>query len=331
MLTRAPAVGGVIAALLLSSAVSASAGGWGSVDCAQESSPYCELGAGKTGKAPGGGDRVPDAPSPKGGGGKATPPPGDRIVGGNSPAASCSYVRSNFQPPATGVQTVVFRGAARAVPPVVLASVPLSRARGLGAQQGGAWYVYRCTSAGFRDGLYRVPIWLPDGAAPAGARLPSPQELAEQARTQLRLPSPSIEANPAGDKLVSLPTWLWLDRGNWGTQQATAAVPGVTVTAVATPKSVSWLTGDGDTVNCSGRGTPFTPGGDASAASPDCGHTYRRSSATAPAQLFPVRATIHWTITWSGAGQSGTFRDLTTSASAAFRVAEIQALGTGHR
>ncbi len=316
MLTRAPAVGGVIVVLLLSSAASASAGGWGSVDCAQESSPYCELGAGKTAKAPGGGDRVPDEPSRKGSGGKATSPPGDRIVGGSSPAADCSYVRSNFQPPANGVQTVAFRGVARA---------------SLVAQQGGAWYVYRCTSAGFRDGLYRAPIWLPDGAAPAGAALPSPQELAEQARSQLRLPTPRIEANPVGDKLVSLPTWLWLARGGWGTQQATAAVPGVSVTAVATPKSVSWSTGDGDTVNCSAPGTPFAPGGDASAASPDCGHTYRRSSATAPAQLFPVRATVYWTITWSGAGASGTFPDLTTSSAAAFRVAEIQALGTGPR
>ncbi|MGW5721931.1 hypothetical protein ACWEVP_37555 [Amycolatopsis sp. NPDC003865] len=328
MLMRAPAVGGVIVALLLSSAASASAGGWGSVDCAQQPSPYCELGAGKTGKAPGGGDRVPDEPGRKGGGGKTTPPPGDRIVGGTSPVANCSYVRSNFQPPANGVQTVAFR---RAVPPVVLASAPLSRASNIVAQQGGAWYVYRCSSAGFRDGLYRAPIWLPDGAAPAGAALPSPQELAEQARTQLRLPSPRIEANPAGDKLVSLPTWLWLDRGSWGPQQATAAVPGVSVTAVATPKSVSWSTGDGETVNCSGPGTPFPPGGDASAASPDCGHTYRRSSAAAPAQQFPVGATIHWTITWSGAGASGTFPDLTTSASAAFRVAEIQVLGTGRR
>jgi hypothetical protein len=331
MLTRAPAVGGVIVTLLLSSAASASAGGWGSVDCAQEPSPYCQLGAGKTGKAPGGDGRVPDEPSRKGGGGKSTPLPGDRIVGGNSPVADCSYVRSNFQPPADGIQTVAFRGAARAVPPVVLASALLPRASKLAAQQGGAWYVYRCTGPGFHDGLYRAPIWLPDGAAPAGTALPSPQELAEQARTRLRFPSPHIEANPPGDKLVSLPTWLWLDRDSWGTRQATAAVPGVSVTAVATPKSVSWSTGDGDTVTCSGPGTPFEAGGDASAASPDCGHTYRRSSATAPAQRFPVRATIHWTVTWSGAGASGTFPDLTTSAAAAFRVAEIQALGTGRR
>jgi hypothetical protein len=179
--------------------------------------------------------------------------------------------------------------------------------------------------------LYRAPIWLPDGAAPAEAAPPSPQELADQAHAQLRLPAPRIEANPDGDKLVSLPTWLWLDRASWGTQQATAAVPGVSVTAVATPTSVSWSMGDGETVRCSGPGTPFSSGADATAASPDCGHTYRRSSASALAHQFPVRATVHWTVAWSGAGASGTFPDMTTSGSAAFRVAEVQALGTGHR
>lgn len=332
MLTRVPALGGMIVTLLLISAATASAGGWGSVDCAQESSPYCELGAGKTGKAPGGAGRVPDQPGRKGGGGQVAPPVGDRIMGDNSPAAKCSYVRSNFQPPANGVQTVAFHDTVRAVPRVVLAYAPLSRASTLLSQRrGGAWYVYRCTGAGFRDGLYRAPIWLPDGEVPAEAAVPSPQELAEQARAQLHLPSPRIEANPAGDKLVSLPTWLWLDRSGWGRQQATAAVPGVSVTAVATPKSVSWSMGDGNTVSCSGPGTPFTARGDASAASPDCGHTYHRSSATAPGQQYPVGATIHWMVTWSGAGASGTFPDLTTSATAAFRVAEVQALGTGHR
>ena len=39
-------------------------------------------------------------------------------------------------------------------------------------------------------------------------------------------------------------------------------------------------------------------------------------------------ATVHWTVTWSGAGQGGTFPDLTTTSTAAFEVAESQALNT---
>jgi hypothetical protein len=161
--------------------------------------------------------------------------------------------------------------------------------------------------------------------------MPSLEELAQRARSQLRLPSPRIVSNPAGTQLVNLPMWLWLDRDNWGAQSATASVPGVSVTAVATPTSVSWSMGDGTDLTCTGPGTPFPAGGDPTASSPDCGHTYHRSSANAPGQQFPATATVHWTVTWSGAGASGTFPDMTTSAAAPFRVAEAQALGTGHR
>jgi hypothetical protein len=84
--------------------------------------------------------------------------------------------------------------------------------------------------------------------------------------------------------------------------------------------------GDGATVTCTGAGTPFQPGTDPKAPSPTCGHTYRTSSASQPGQAFPVTATVHWTVTWSGAGQGGTFPDMTTTGNAAFRVAESQAL-----
>ncbi|MCX4561653.1 hypothetical protein [Streptomyces phaeochromogenes] len=42
-----------------------------------------------------------------------------------------------------------------------------------------------------------------------------------------------------------------------------------------------------------------------------------------------MSATVHWTVTWAGAGQSGVFPDLTTTSTAAFRVAESQALNNG--
>jgi hypothetical protein len=156
----------------------------------------------------------------------------------------------------------------------------------------------------------------------------TPAEIARLARSQLRLPTPSMAANPSGDQLVNLPTWLWLSSG-WERVSATASVPGVSVTAVATPTSVAWSMGDGTTVTCAGPGTAFRPGGDPKAPSPDCGHTYRTSSAREPGQAFGVTATMRWTVTWSGAGQGGTFPDLTTTGNTAFRVAESQALNNG--
>ncbi|MFD2414833.1 hypothetical protein [Amycolatopsis pigmentata] len=101
------------------------------------------------------------------------------------------------------------------------------------------------------------------------------------------------------------------------------------MTAVARPTSLVWSMGDGSTVTCSTGGTPFPASIDPKASSPDCGYIYRVSSAGQPNNAYPVSATVHWSITWSGAGQAGVFPDMTTSATAAFRVAESQALNIG--
>ncbi|WP_431909842.1 hypothetical protein [Amycolatopsis thermoflava] len=329
----------LISMALLASAAPAMAGDWyGDVDCGQNPYPGCELGAGsRDNSAP---QRRPVAvPYPgtqqaqEHSLGEKAPPPGDRILGGDSGLANCSYVRSDYQPPSNGVATVSHQSRPSAGTSVHLVSRISGYAEGVVPAQApgesGAWYVYQCSGPGGRDALYRAPVWIPDASAPGAAALPSPEQLAEQARSQLRLPSPVIASNPAGTQLVRLPTWLWVDRAVWQPRSATASVPGVSVTATATPTSVSWSMGDGGTLTCTGPGTPFPAGGDPHAASPDCGHTYQRSSALAPGERFPAAATVHWRVTWSGAGASGTFPDMTTSGAASFRVAEAQALGTG--
>jgi hypothetical protein len=318
-------------------------GGWGSTSCGQIPSPACDLGAGEGGAAPAPG-KTPDSSggSPgqthSGSGGGSNQNPGDTIIGGNSNLASCSYVKSDYQPPAGGVVTAAYtRPANSGGVTVQLAAFARSSARAAvralpaadpAPGHKGAWYVWQCSTAGVTDGVYRPPVWIPDGQQPGAAQLPSPAELAQMAYKQLRLPTPSIAANPAGEQLVNLPTWMWLSSG-WGPVSATATVPGVSVTATATPTSVSWSMGDGSTVTCTGAGTPFHPGTDPKAASPDCGHTYRISSASQAGQAFPVTATVHWTVAWAGAGQGGVFPDLTTTGTAAFRVAESQALNNG--
>lgn len=335
MLSRVIITVGGAAFLLLASALPALADPWGSVDCSQSPTPACELGAGKGGANHYGGkpDRRPRHGEQ--GDHRREDNGGDHIVGGDKPVR-CSYVRSDYQPPTTGVATIAYqpRSGNRTITvqpavlwralvvPAVLPAVVAEPA----PDQPGAWYVYKCDRAGVVDALYRAPVWIPDGQP---SRAPSAAELAQQARKQLTLPSPRIQANPAGTQLVNLPTWLWLDRTRWGQRSAMAEVPGVSVTAVARPTRVSWSMGDGVSVTCHGQGTPFPAGGDPKAASPDCSHVYRISSAGRPDQAFPVIATVHWTIIWSGAGQSGTFPDLTTSASTQFQVAEAQALGTG--
>jgi len=187
----------------------------------------------------------------------------------------------------------------------------------------GTWVWVYCPG-----GDTRFPILVPDAEAGAAAPVLSAVEVARVARARLLLPVPLIAANPAGEQLVNLATWLWLSSG-WAPMSATVSVPGVSVTATARPRLVVWSMGDGAVVTCIGPGTPFNTGRDPAAASPDCGHTYRRSSAGQVGQAFSVSATVHWTVTWSGAGQSGTFPDLTTTAITALRVAESQALNNG--
>jgi hypothetical protein len=190
--------------------------------------------------------------------------------------------------------------------------------------QMGAWYDTTCVGVhGTGGGL----VWLPTGPAGRGAPPPPPPVvLAAQARNQLTLPGPGIDANPAPDRdqMVSVPTWLWLT--GWRPVSATAAVPGESVTATATPTRVVWSMGDGTTVVCHGPGTPYRSGDDPHSSSPDCGHTYRTSSAGQPGDAYPVTATVTWAITWSGGGQRGSLPALTSSSSTTFRVAESQAL-----
>jgi hypothetical protein len=171
----------------------------------------------------------------------------------------------------------------------------------------------------------------PAGAPAAGPGLPDPAVLAALARQTLGLPSPVIRSSPTQNalQLTNLPTWLWINPAEWVPQSKTATVPGESVTATATPVSVTWHPGDGSTVTCQGAGTPYTSADNPAAASPSCGHTYTSSSAGQPGGAFQATATITWDVTWQGAGGAGgALAPLFTTAVAAFRVAESQALNT---
>ncbi|HXP32773.1 MAG TPA: hypothetical protein VN820_02100, partial [Acidimicrobiales bacterium] len=109
---------------------------------------------------------------------------------------------------------------------------------------------------------------------------------------------------------------------------AAAAVPGESVTATATPSTVTWHLGDGTTLVCRGPGTPYGVGDTPDRPSPTCGHTYAQSSAGQPNDAFPVTATVSWSVTWAGGGQAGTVADLENSATTTLRVAAVESLNT---
>lgn len=339
MLNRPLVMAGAAAVFVLVGAVPALGdSGWGTVDCSQNPHPGCELGAGKDdGRKQAPRRTHPKTPPQPGDGGReGRSGSGDKAAPRDPNLADCTYERSNYKPPPEVASAAYPRSAGRQRS----RAVQVRLMHGLGAageaaaaQDSGGWYVYRCTSGGARDAFYRPPVWIPDAADGAGGPAPAPAvapaELARRARTQLRLPAPEMATSPRGEQLVNLPTWLWLARGDWRRVSATASVPGVSVTAVARPAKTVWSLGDGGSVTCRGPGTPYTHAVGANRPSPDCGHTYRTSSAGRLNRAYVVSATVHWTVTWEGAGQSGTFPDLTTTSNATVRVTESQALNTG--
>jgi hypothetical protein len=183
-----------------------------------------------------------------------------------------------------------------------------------GAPPGAHLYSITCglVSAGF--------VWLDPAAVPRNSA-PSARGLAERAARRLPLTRPVIGLSPGRGvpQLVRVPTWLWIDPSSWRPRSATAAVPGLTATATATPISVAWSTGDGTTLTCDGPGTRYaTQSADPAAASPDCGHTYTR------AQQAVITATVTWRVSWTSQIASGVLPPLHTTSSLGVQVVQAQ-------
>lgn len=189
----------------------------------------------------------------------------------------------------------------------------------------GGWYSTVCTNGQLSS--QTQPQWVPDG----GALALDPAVLARQAVSMLHLPRLTVQLSPAAPapQVVNVATWFWVDPDGWKPRSATASVPGMSVTATATPVSAQWVTGQGKPETCAGPGTPFTKGMDPTAASPTCGYTYQAPSDAAPGGVFPLRVTVTWQVRWVGAGQTGTAGPLTTTATIAVTVREAPAVNSG--
>jgi len=183
----------------------------------------------------------------------------------------------------------------------------------------GAWFATHCPIPGGGEAVSPA-FWVV---------FADPAALARQAVARMVLPVPAIRTNPATstDVLVRVPVWLWLEPGSWAAVSATAAVGGLSVTATATPTQAVWSPGDGAVVGCAGPGTAWRPGTDPWAASPTCSYAYPRSSGGQPGEVYQLRATVTWSVTWTASnGQTGVVPALTTTATVAVRVVEAQAI-----
>lgn len=157
---------------------------------------------------------------------------------------------------------------------------------------------------------------------------PTPAQVAAFAVATLHLPKPHIGSAPCTGQdcmgAVGVPVWLWTQP--WPTPTATATIRGVSITATAHITKVTWSMGDGQSVTCDSRGTPFdTAYGFTD--SPDCGYRYQHTSADQPDMRYPVTATATWRVTWDG-DETGT-TTTTTLATTRLAIGEYQTVITG--
>jgi hypothetical protein len=198
-------------------------------------------------------------------------------------------------------------------------SDPPSNGDGSGTSDPGEGTGSECDEADFLD--LPVEEW-PFECLIAEPQAVSIADLAATARDRLVMPTPELATSPADRQLVHLPVWLAVSESSWRQVSASASAGTVTVTATAAPSRIEWTLGDGTTVTCDGPGTLWQLGMDPAAPSPDCGHTYSRSSSAAQ-----VSATVFWTVTWSSStGSGGTFADLATTAAVTWEVAESRSV-----
>lgn len=196
-----------------------------------------------------------------------------------------------------------------------------------GSSPDGAWYLCQAPDACADLTCTRGTMWI-DDPPPA---LPSPGELAQRAleRMDLEPIDIGIVPEPGDDSigLVGMPVWMWVDNptaNTFGPITESATAGPLTVTATARVTSTHWTMGDGTTITCTTRGTPYDDKyGDRE--SPDCGHRYTTTSWRQPGHRFEVVATTIWAVEWSGGGQSGSI-PIEHTAATAVRVGELQVL-----
>ncbi|WP_025620012.1 hypothetical protein [Salinispora cortesiana] len=196
-----------------------------------------------------------------------------------------------------------------------------------GTPEGFDWYLLTCNGGDL--GSQRTELL--DAPPPGFGTPPDPAELARAALASIDLLPPRVAVAPRrriGSGLVGLPVWMWAStagsgqpRHYFGPQQASASDRGLTVWIAAEVTRVSWDMGNGTKVTCSGPGTAYESDSPlAGKRSPDCGY---HSGYPEPGN-YQIQATTHWTVSWSGGGESDSFEVTRTSGTVTIEIDELQ-------
>lgn len=151
--------------------------------------------------------------------------------------------------------------------------------------------------------------------------------LARQAFRILPLDYPVPYTAPPRDSrhLAGVRTWMWIDPADYREVTATVEIPGLSVTATATPSSVRWkMTPDAETVTCDGPGKAYDPALPDGEQRSDCSYVYQRSG------IHTATVNIDWQVTWTASdGTAGALPPVTRGVSFPVTVEQRQAIITG--
>jgi hypothetical protein len=148
-------------------------------------------------------------------------------------------------------------------------------------------------------------------------------------RVTALLPTPTVDMNPdpSVGGIVNIGLWLAVD--DPGQVSITASVGPVWATVTARYERTVWSMGNGDSVECSGLGTPIVDV-DTVEQGP-CGYTYEWPSAprfTGTDDLaYHASVTGHWVITYAtSSGRAGSLDPIDRTTDFDYQVREIQTL-----
>lgn len=150
---------------------------------------------------------------------------------------------------------------------------------------------------------------------------------------EMQLSSPQIASTPQDPNTpgaVGLPVWFWADDPGpttTGPNSVTATAGRFTVTATGTMTGLTIATGDGETIDCAGPGTPYP--GSGIEPSPDCGHTYEQTSADQPGGVYHLDVQAHWTIAWDDNVGHHTEMPIRLEGTKELRIDDLQAVRSG--
>lgn len=188
---------------------------------------------------------------------------------------------------------------------------PISQAEAgqLGLQwpppKGFSWAFMQCIGGRVGAGALAVLV-----STATGAPVVTPQQLLQQALSELQIPTLRAQtAPPRGkDALVGLPEWFWVRRNQWHPLSVTVSAGPVWATATASPTALSFQPGAGlGPVSCAGPGPAYNPN-PAPSAGPqhtECAFTYLQPSAGQPGNAYQASITVTWNISWTGSGGVG--------------------------